>query len=65
MNVYDSELIEKVLTPLNYKITSSMETADLIIVNTCSIREKAEQKAFSYLGRLVSLKRKITNSFYR
>jgi len=58
MNVYDSELIEQALTPLNYKITSSMETADLIIVNTCSIREKAEQKAFSYLGRLAGLKRK-------
>ncbi len=58
MNVNDSELIEKVLAQLNYKITSSMETADLIIVNTCSIREKAEQKAFSYLGRLAGLKRK-------
>ncbi len=58
MNVYDSELIEQALTPLNYKITSSMEKADLIIVNTCSIREKAEQKAFSYLGRLAGLKRK-------
>lgn len=58
MNVYDSEQISKVLKPLQYKMTSSPEIADLIIVNTCAIREKAEQKVFSFLGRLARLKRK-------
>ncbi len=58
MNVYDSEQIAKVLTPLGYEIIPTIEAADLIIVNTCAIREKAEQKAFSFLGRLTALKRR-------
>ena len=58
MNVYDSEQIAKGLKPLGYKTTSLLERADLIIVNTCAIRAKAEQKAFSFLGRLAGLKRK-------
>jgi tRNA-2-methylthio-N6-dimethylallyladenosine synthase len=58
MNVYDSEQIAKGLRPLRYEMTSSPEKANLIIVNTCSIREKAEQKVFSFLGRLSGLKRK-------
>jgi tRNA-2-methylthio-N6-dimethylallyladenosine synthase len=58
MNVYDSDQIAKGLKPLHYEITASLEKADLIIVNTCAIREKAEQKVFSFLGRLAGLKRK-------
>ncbi len=58
MNVYDSEQFAKGLRPLGYTLTSSLDTADLVIVNTCSIREKAQQKAFSFLGRLAKLKRK-------
>jgi len=58
MNVYDSEQMVSVLKPLGYEISPSIEAADLIIVNTCAIREKAEQKAFSFLGRLTALKRK-------
>ena len=58
MNVYDSEQIAKGLRPLGYKKTPFPEKADLIIVNTCAIREKAEQKVFSFLGRLSGLKRK-------
>jgi tRNA-2-methylthio-N6-dimethylallyladenosine synthase len=58
MNVYDSDQIIKVLAPLKYKVTSSLKAADLIIVNTCAIREKAEQKVFSFLGRLRGLKKK-------
>ena len=61
MNVYDSEQIAKILTPLGYKMNSSLEFADLIIVNTCAIREKAEQKVFSFLGRLAGLKRRKPN----
>lgn len=58
MNVYDSEQIAGGLKPLGYETASSPEKADLIIVNTCAIREKAEQKVFSFLGRLANLKRK-------
>ncbi len=58
MNVYDSEQIARGLKALRYNMTSSQEKADLIIVNTCAIREKAEQKVFSFLGRLAGLKRK-------
>ena len=57
MNVYDSEKMVAGLKSLNYTPTSSIEIADLIIVNTCTIREKAEQKAFSFLGRLARLKK--------
>ncbi len=58
MNVYDSEQIAMRLAALGYQQTSSLERADLVIVNTCSIRAKAEQKAFSFLGRLARLKKK-------
>lgn len=58
MNVYDSEQIAKVLQPSGYALTRAMEKADLIVVNTCAIREKAEHKAFSFLGRLAGLKQK-------
>jgi tRNA-2-methylthio-N6-dimethylallyladenosine synthase len=58
MNMYDSEQIATGLKALQYKMTPSIEKADLIIVNTCAIREKAEQKVFSFLGRLAGLKRK-------
>ena len=56
MNVYDSERIEDLLSPLGYEATSSLARADLIIANTCAIRAKAEQKVFSFLGRLARLK---------
>ncbi|MBW2250167.1 MAG: tRNA (N6-isopentenyl adenosine(37)-C2)-methylthiotransferase MiaB, partial [Deltaproteobacteria bacterium] len=57
MNVYDSDKIANSLLSLNYKATENLKKADLIIVNTCAIREKAEQKVFSFLGRLAGLKR--------
>jgi tRNA-2-methylthio-N6-dimethylallyladenosine synthase len=56
MNVYDSGQIQSRLAPMGYSPTEVLEQADLIIVNTCSIRDKAEQKAFSFLGRLAPLK---------
>ncbi len=58
MNVYDSDQIVWRMKSLHYEMTPSLEKADLIIVNTCAIREKAEQKVFSFLGRLAGLKRK-------
>jgi tRNA-2-methylthio-N6-dimethylallyladenosine synthase len=56
MNVYDSGQIRNRLAPMGYTLTEDPSRADLIILNTCSIREKAEQKAFSFLGRLAPLK---------
>jgi tRNA-2-methylthio-N6-dimethylallyladenosine synthase len=57
MNVYDSEQIAMRLARLGYEQTPSVTRADVIIVNTCSVRAKAEQKAFSLLGRLSKMKR--------
>jgi len=56
MNVYDSERIASSVQPLGYRLTDSPDQADMIIVNTCAIREKAVQKVFSYLGRIAGLK---------
>ncbi len=56
MNVYDSVQIMNRMAPLGYQNTDDLSQADVIIVNTCSIRAKAEQKAFSFLGRLAPLK---------
>ncbi|MBW1814690.1 MAG: hypothetical protein JRJ39_13765 [Deltaproteobacteria bacterium] len=58
MNVYDSERIIQSLQSLGYIESLSLDMADLIIVNTCTIRAKAEQKAFSFLGRLAKIKKK-------
>lgn len=58
MNVYDSERIASGLEAAGYSAVTTPEAADMIVVNTCAIREKAEQKVFSFLGRLHRLKRK-------
>ncbi len=57
MNVHDSEQMAALLAESGYKLIGQYQLADLILLNTCSIREKAEQKAFSELGRLVKLKK--------
>ena len=57
MNVYDSERIVRGLKPFGYEEALAPDEADVILLNTCSIREKAEQKAFSFLGRLAWLKK--------
>jgi len=56
MNVQDSEKMAALLLNSGYETTDDMERADLIIVNTCSIREKAEQKIYSQLGRYRAVK---------
>lgn len=58
MNINDSESIIQILSYLNYKETLFLEKADLIIINTCAVRAKAEQKVFSFLGRLSKIKQK-------
>jgi tRNA-2-methylthio-N6-dimethylallyladenosine synthase len=57
MNVNDSETMVSLLKDLEYEPTDSPSSADLIILNTCCIRAKAEQKVYSELGRLKGLKR--------
>ncbi|MBY0562652.1 MAG: tRNA (N6-isopentenyl adenosine(37)-C2)-methylthiotransferase MiaB [Hyphomonadaceae bacterium] len=52
MNVYDSERMRDVLTPLGYALTERPDDADLVILNTCHIREKATEKVYSEIGRL-------------
>lgn len=55
MNVYDSQRMAQLLS--GYQMVKDIKKADLILINTCSVREKAEQKAYSLLGRLRGLKR--------
>ncbi|HTP41933.1 MAG TPA: tRNA (N6-isopentenyl adenosine(37)-C2)-methylthiotransferase MiaB, partial [Nitrospiria bacterium] len=57
MNDHDSERMAGLLEPDGYTVTDRMDDADLILMNTCSIRDKAEQKAFSELGRIRELQR--------
>jgi tRNA-2-methylthio-N6-dimethylallyladenosine synthase len=56
MNVYDSAKMADVLAPLGYSQVETPDGADLVILNTCHIREKAAEKVFSELGRLKPLK---------
>jgi len=57
MNVRDSELLASQLESAGYRPADKFEAADVIVVNTCSVREKAEHKLYSQLGRLKSLAR--------
>jgi tRNA-2-methylthio-N6-dimethylallyladenosine synthase len=52
MNAYDSQRMADVLAPEGYAEAGTMETADLVILNTCHIREKAAEKVYSELGRV-------------
>src|ERR1051326_6866085 len=56
MNVYDSHRMADTLAPEGYVETPSPDDADLIVLNTCHIREKAAEKVYSELGRLRVLK---------
>ncbi|MCB2225279.1 MAG: tRNA (N6-isopentenyl adenosine(37)-C2)-methylthiotransferase MiaB [Desulfarculaceae bacterium] len=56
MNAYDSERMAGMLAKLGYGRAESPEAADLIVINTCSVRQRAEQKVYSYVGELKRLK---------
>jgi tRNA-2-methylthio-N6-dimethylallyladenosine synthase len=56
MNVYDSERIGEALGRLGYLATAAIEEADMVVLNTCHIREKAAEKVYSELGRIRQLK---------
>ena len=61
MNVHDSEKMAGILKLEGYTETDSAKNADIVIFNTCSIRQKAEQKFFSELGRIKALKKRMPN----
>ncbi len=56
MNVYDSIKMEELLTPYGFKTTDNLDDADMVILNTCHIREKAAEKVYSELGRIKKIK---------
>ncbi|MCK5163773.1 MAG: tRNA (N6-isopentenyl adenosine(37)-C2)-methylthiotransferase MiaB [Desulfobacula sp.] len=58
MNVYDSEKLASILNSYGFEKTDDMEKADIVVCNTCSIRHKAEEKAFSFLGRFSKIKKR-------
>jgi tRNA-2-methylthio-N6-dimethylallyladenosine synthase len=58
MNERDSEIMGHLLSRADYRPTNDVQQADLVLINTCSIRAKAEQKVYSLLGRLKKLKKK-------
>ena len=56
MNVYDSARMADLLAPLGYAAVDTADDADMVILNTCHIREKATEKVYSELGQLRRLK---------
>ncbi len=58
MNVYDSIKIGDLLKPFGFRITDSMQNADMVVLNTCNVREKAAEKMYSELGRIKKIKNK-------
>ena len=58
MNVADSEVVAAVMQMAGYEMTESIDSADAVLLNTCSIRDNAEQKIISRLAALNALRRK-------
>ena len=58
MNEYNSDYLSQTLIHFGYKPVQQPDQADLILINSCTVRAKAEQKAYSLLGRMIKLKRK-------
>ncbi len=56
MNIYDSNKMVDLLNAFGYSLTQTLEDADMVILNTCHIREKAAEKVYSELGRIKTLK---------
>src|SRR4029079_5992928 len=61
MNVLDSELVVASLRREGYELTTRTDDADCVLFNTCSVREHAEEKIYSALGRLKNAKRQNPN----
>ena len=65
MNVYDSELVASLLKKTGYSETKQIESADVIFLNTCAIREKAEETVHNRLDSLHFLKKEKSKSSFR
>ena len=65
MNVYDSERLADLLTANGYEEVPEAESADIILLNTCAVRENAKEKIYHQLGRWKELKRANPNSAAR
>ncbi len=65
MNVADSEVVASVMATVGYDMTDNLDEADAVLLNTCSIRDNAEQKILSRLAFLASLRRKRPKSSQR
>ena len=57
MNAHDTEVMAGILQALDYQATDDINEADVILINTCAIRENAENKVFSEIGNLKHLKK--------
>ena len=57
MNAHDTEVMAGILQALGYTATEDINEADVILINTCAIRENTENKVFSEIGNLKHLKR--------
>ena len=56
MNVADTEIVQGLLTNKGYDLTTDIKKADVVLLNTCSIRENAEQRIYGRLGNIKTLK---------
>lgn len=63
MNAHDTEVMAGILNALGYSATSDINEADVILINTCAIRENAENKVFSEIGNLKHLKKRTPRLF--
>jgi len=61
MNDYDSDYLAQLLVNNGFSAVNSPDKADLILINTCTVRAKPEQKAYSFLGRMSSIKKRNPN----
>jgi len=61
MNVYDSDRMTDILRPLGFSLSNDPDDADMVILNTCHIREKAAEKVYSELGRMNKIKSRKKN----
>ena len=58
MNIVDSQIVSSVLSQKGYKETESIDSADIILINTCSVRDNAEQTLLKKLNSISHLKKK-------
>lgn len=65
MNEHDTEVMAGIFMALGYEATNSVDDANVILLNTCAIRENAENKVFGELGHLKALKKQSRSDFRR